>query len=362
MEDDQQIVKPKRGRKPKNQNAAADLKQISDDQDQQDGDIDASSVGTKSNVTANAAKSRRGRKPKLVFNIDNPELMATNSDDENIIMRLNVKKDIEDEISKIGGDDGMFGAELPNAYDHFVADSFQSKPCEVDFTNDASLLQEDESMLQNNTIGVAKPPSHHQETAHNLKVIELLKDFEEKNKNNEWPSTTSIHCYWCCHKFDTPPFGIPVKYVDGKFHVYGCFCSLECAAAYNFSSKESMDEVWERYNLINLLSKMIKHQNIVKPAPNRLALKIFGGHLDINDFRTYCKTSKIININFPPMMTLTQQIEEINQGDINSDFKYIPIDTDRINKYKEKIKLKRTKPLTNFENTLDHTMNLKFGA
>ena len=59
------------------------------------------------------------------------------------------------------------------------------------------------------------------------------------------------------------------------------------------------------------------------------------------------------------MMTLTQQIEEINESDINSEFKYIPLDTDRINKYKEKIKLKRTKPITEFKNTLDHAMNLK---
>jgi hypothetical protein len=87
---------------------------------------------------------------------------------------------------------------------------------------------------------------------------------------------------------------------------------------------------------------------------------MFGGHLSIEDFREFCRTSKIININFPPMLSLTQQIEEINESDLNKEYKYIPLDTERINKYKDKIKLKRSKPLTTYENTLDHAMNLKF--
>jgi hypothetical protein len=193
-------------------------------------------------------------------------------------------------------------------------------------------------------------------------VVELLKDFEEKNKNNEWPQSTSIHCYWCCHKFEGAPFGIPLKYVNAKFHVYGCFCSLECAAAYNFDAKDSHDEIWERNNLLNFIGQKIGYGRRIKPAPSRLSLNMFGGHLSIKEFRDYCGTSKLININFPPMMTLTQQIEEINESDISNDFKYIPVDTDRINKYKEKIYLKRTKPINALENTLDHAMNLKFGA
>jgi hypothetical protein len=60
------------------------------------------------------------------------------------------------------------------------------------------------------------------------------------------------------------------------------------------------------------------------------------------------------------MMTVTQQVEEVNQRELRSEYRYIPIDSERVNKYKEKIKLKRTKPLVNFKNTLDHTMNLKF--
>ena len=133
------------------------------------------------------------------------------------------------------------------------------------------------------------------------------------------------------------------------------------AAAYNFNSKESQDEIWERNNLINFIANKIGCEGRIKAAPTRLSLTIFGGHLSITDFRNYCNTTKMMNINFPPMMTLTQQIEEVNASDMNNEFKYIPVDTDRINKYKEKITLKRSKPINAHENTLDHAMNLKFG-
>lgn len=194
-----------------------------------------------------------------------------------------------------------------------------------------------------------------------FKVIKLLKDFENKNKHNEWPITTHISCYWCCHKFFNAPFGIPVKYSDDKFHVFGCFCGLECALAYNLSMKDQTDEMWERCNLLNFLCLKTNYnkQGYIKPAPPRLSLKMFGGYLSIEEFRNFSNKNKVLNINFPPMQTITQQIEEINECDINNDLKYIPIDTDRINRYKEKMRLKRTKPLNDTRNTLDSAVNIK---
>lgn len=198
-----------------------------------------------------------------------------------------------------------------------------------------------------------------------LKVVNLLKDFQPRN-NAGWPQSTNIHCYWCCHPFQTVPYGLPVKYLDAKFFVTGCYCSLECCLAYNNDSKSSLDEILERKNMINMLSHAIGCSSVssvgtvVKAAPNRLALKCFGGHMDIEDFRTFGRTNKLVNVNMPPMVTLTQQIEEINENDINREFRYVPIDTDRINKYKEKIMIKRSKPVYEAKNTLDHVMKLTF--
>ena len=195
-----------------------------------------------------------------------------------------------------------------------------------------------------------------------MKAIRLLMDFDEKCKNGEWPASTSVHCYWCCHRFKNVPIGIPLTYNEDlrKFMVYGCFCSCECAAAYNLDSKESSDELMTRHGFLNMLARELGHQHLVRPAPSRLVLSMFGGPMTIDHFRERCHTSRLILVNFPPMMTVTQQVEEINQRDMRSEYRYIPLDSERVNKYKEKIKLKRTKPLVNFKNTLDHTMNLKF--
>lgn len=283
--------------------------------------------------------SKRGRKAKSVVGTYTTDILpcGSMSDDENVIVQLNIKAPIDGTKTEIV----IPSVVLPKAYDTHSSNSFSSTPMEV----------------------VHQPAKDKLSKAWSTtKVVELLKDFEMKSKASEWPLTTNIACYWCCHKFNSVPFGIPVKFYHGKFHVYGCFCSLECAAAYNFNYGDSLDEVWERYNLINLLSRKLGHVNKVKNSPNRLALKMFGGHMEIDEFRKFVESNKVLNVNFPPMTTLTQQVEELNECDINSEYRYIPIDNERINKYKEKLTLRRTKPVTDFKNTLDHMMNLKIQA
>lgn len=202
-------------------------------------------------------------------------------------------------------------------------------------------------------------------------AVKLLGEFEEKCKYGEWPASTSVHCYWCCTPFPTQPVGLPVKYRAGKFNVVGCFCSLSCACAYNFGQagqRYSVDEGLARYSLLNALSRKLGYgQKPVRSAPDRLALSIFGGHMSIDEFRAHgnplsadlAGTAKRIVVNYPPMQCLTQQIEDTGIDELRSEYRYIPIDNDRISKYQEKIRLARTKPLINHRNTLDHTMNLK---
>jgi hypothetical protein len=280
-------------------------------------------------VELNKVVSKRVRKGKIVSNVydasnNNNGIHNgdTNSDDEHVIVKLNIPSCIPDS---------------PRGY------------------NAGSQY----SAIRNNHSddNVSEPPPE-DETQN--RVIDLLKDFEEKNKNNEWPQTTSISCYWCCHKFQTTPFGLPVKYSGDKFHVIGCFCSLECSLAYNYDMNDTVDAIWERANLVSYIGKKIGIDYKILPAPPKLSLNIFGGHLSIEDFRDFCKTSKLININFPPMMTLRQQIEEINESDI-FESKFIPVDNDRIAKFKDNLILKRSKPVNKTGTTLDHTMNLRFG-
>ena len=43
--------------------------------------------------------------------------------------------------------------------------------------------------------------------------------YNEYNKRREWPKTSDIKCFWCCHNFDTIPCAIPTKYHNNNFYV-----------------------------------------------------------------------------------------------------------------------------------------------
>jgi hypothetical protein len=302
--------------------------------------------------TCEPAKPTRGRRPKAgttlqtkavargvkaVYDVAAGEVPAP--ENETVIIKLDVQ------ASAVAP--GMDG---PTAYNGFDEDMGRSQFAQA-------------TMVDNQPRTCEKPvDARPDSTGGTMKAIRLLMDFDEKCKSGEWPASTSVHCYWCCHRFSGVPIGIPLSYNEdaGKFMVYGCFCSCECAAAYNLDSHESSDEIMTRHGYLNMLARELGHKDLVRPAPSRLVLSMFGGPMGIDDFRERCLTSRLLLVNFPPMMTVTQQVEEINQRELRSEYRYIPLDSDRVNKYKEKIKLKRTKPLVNFKNTLDHTMNLKF--
>lgn len=218
--------------------------------------------------------------------------------------------------------------------------------------------------------GVVPPPpshSHPSSATHaprSLRIIRLLTEFEEKSKQGEWPSSTSVHCYWCAHRFPNAPFGLPVKHTAGVFHVVGCFCSVECAAAYNFAStRDGIDVCLNRYALLNMMAARLGAGQRVRPAPDRLTLTMFGGHLSIEEFRAMgaAGTCQIL-VNAPPMLAVTQQLEEVYEADMRSEYKYIPLDADRVSRFQEKLRLRRMKPIINFRNTLDHTMKLKYNT
>lgn len=132
------------------------------------------------------------------------------------------------------------------------------------------------------------------------------------NKNNKTIicEKTNIACWWCTYTFDTLPCFIPERYFDGKFYVFGCFCSFDCAKAYNLSLNDY--KVPDRNSLIKKLYHAIKGVDDEIPiAPPREILEKFGGPLTIDEYR---KISRGINKEYklllPPMVNLIACIEE----------------------------------------------------
>jgi hypothetical protein len=299
-------------------------------------------------IEKNKPKQRRGRKPKSLMNhittkTEINEMISKENKEDTIILNLKINKPLFNDKKNLNLDlnnQNLFDSNKiptpePLAFDN-DNDNFGEVPI-----NNKTLITEENYYETNNIKN---------------NIYNNLEDFI---KNDDWVKQTNTYCFWCCHTFNNTPFGLPIKYKDDKFYVSGCYCSLECVAAYNFSEEKNMQNIWECYNLINLLSQKINYNNIVKLAPDRTCLKIFGGKMTIDEFRQFTESNKIINTLEYPMIAVTQQIEEINYNNDYNKNNYIPIDEKRIQKLEQKIKLMRSKPLLNNKNTLEHTMNIK---
>jgi len=345
----------------------------------------------------NKPKQRRGRKPKshmIVNKRDISEFINKKDKEETIILNLKVNKDILQEkddkelIEQFNCNNELEytpSINYPIGYDN--ANAFTSLPSNVlnknnnnnntNNTNNNNININNNNInnnintintinnynninnninndTNNNTIVYSNPEKN--ESLQRKNIYSSLEGFID---NPNWKNKTNVYCWWCCHVFDNIPFGIPIKYKDEKFHVSGCFCSLECASSYNFNDNNGVQDVWECYSLINLLSQKIGYKDIVKLAPHKVCLKIFGGKLNIDEFRNMTNKNKIINVLDYPMLPTNQQLEEINYNTSNNMNNFIPIDENRIKRIEQKIKLSRNKPLNNNKNTLEHTMNIK---
>ena len=116
----------------------------------------------------------------------------------------------------------------------------------------------------------------------------------------DWPAATDVLCWHCCHAFDGPPLPLPIKYDDRRdvFHVCGTFCSWACMKTYNLDARSHMAHV-NNATLITFFHKRCTRQLTgIRAAPPRLALKAFGGHMTIEEFRG----SRATVITVPPKM------------------------------------------------------------
>lgn len=137
------------------------------------------------------------------------------------------------------------------------------------------------------------------------------KDYQTSYTNNN----NNSHCFWCCHSINNTIYSMPYNYdtINDSYFVYGSFCSLQCANAYNFSIHGSSDKVWEINSWIQMLGKRYGLNYTIRPAPSKYLLKMFGGNLTIEEFReAHIKTDKTYVLNIPPMISINSSSEILN--------------------------------------------------
>lgn len=182
---------------------------------------------------------------------------------------------------------------------------------------------------------------------------DILKTILDSIKCIEY--SENIACFWCCHSFKTPKFHLPITY-DTYKNIYVCkgnFCSPECSLAYLYSDYTISDSTrWNRHVLLSTLYKEL-YEECITPSPPKELLRLFGGPLDIKQYRSYIYSSSndIINFDYPPVKLLYPTMAI--QSPLKDIKKNIGLSSETLYNATESLRLKRSKPVNLNIPTLD---------
>ena len=194
-------------------------------------------------------------------------------------------------------------------------------------------------------------------TPENFQRVPILACYlTEKGKTFTPPASTNICCYWCSQEFKNMPCFLPVKEEVGVYHVYGNFCTPQCALAYLLKEHLDSHVRWERMALLHRIYKCPR----IYPSPPREVLQAYGGPYTYQQYREIISQGKVrVDVEVPPMVSIlgtldTKPIDFYDsslQNTFSSGFSL-----DRFKNWSEQggaLRLKRSKPLKDKDSTLD---------
>jgi len=186
-----------------------------------------------------------------------------------------------------------------------------------------------------------------------------MKEISKKIKQLEYKLHTNnivkkSCCFWDTCDFDNPPIYIPKYFLNGTYHVYGCFCSPECAVAYLMKEHIDRSVKAERYQLLNnIYSKIYKYDKGIKESPDpRYLLDKFFGDLTIQEYRSLLRTERLYFVIDKPLTRVFPELHEDNE-DFILNSKIIPSNSLLTNQVKNKLYKKKPNKTT--------ILNEKFG-
>lgn len=189
----------------------------------------------------------------------------------------------------------------------------------------------------------------------------LLVSFKDCNDVRTIPENSSAACFWCCHTFNWRPVVLPIRDQGEYLQVYGNFCCPECATSYLFDMRQDAHTRWEQLSLLNRVYSEACAGKIY-PAPSRNTLRLFGGTLSIEEYRSLIRSQKVrIDVHHPPMVSIlaTMDTKPVDFYDTSLTKNVSETVKERLHKAEEVLRLKRSKPLKAWESTLDACINLK---
>lgn len=167
--------------------------------------------------------------------------------------------------------------------------------------------------------------------------INKLKFISVSTGNKMKLRPTSIRCWWDTHTFTGLPCVLPENYHNDTYYVQGCFCSFNCALAYNLyyiKDNRTHHRISLTYKLYREMYDIDSDKHLeIKEAPRREILEDYGGDTTIDVFRKkFIMLEKEIVVYIPPMRPINIIMEErSNSNDYDNGEDYV---------------LKRNKPLS----------------
>jgi hypothetical protein len=357
-----EIVKQKRGRKPKQvvlestQTVENINVFIEDSMNTEDNKLSVNNEVILSNDTSTETQKpgakKRGRKPKGGKIIPNAIQLTNNKESKpNIILHLKCSlKDLQSNTLLSSNIEPFNFSSNKSNLIYEIINSNENKLTQNNYNSENNIstniefeeapdneIEFDDDNFKNNDSDIKGVWKKLKVLEHNLHI------------NNV--SDKKSACFWCTCEFDNPPIYIPKHFIKNSYHVYGCFCSPECATAHLMEENIDSSAKFERYHLTNhIYSKIYDYRKNIKPAPNPFyLLDKYYGNLSIQEFRALLRTERLFLVVDKPLTRILPELHEDNDDFIINN-KIIPA-----NSFSVKKKLHRK------QQTKSTIVNEKFG-
>ena len=174
-------------------------------------------------------------------------------------------------------------------------------------------------------------------------------------------------CWWCCHEFPGETLHLPYKHdpLRNKFQTTGTFCSWGCMKSFALDRYGTNHGGIMCMNILSMRKQMTGELGRVTKAPDRYALKAFGGTMTIEEFRTVSADAfPLVNLPNESYRIQTVGTKTVLQEAISNKPSMESNAVDKMaaiqssSTYNEPLRLKRPKPLKRDQNNLESTLGI----
>lgn len=164
---------------------------------------------------------------------------------------------------------------------------------------------------------------HNEQASLNSSINTKLKKLKISLHKNTPIEDKQSACFWCTCSYDNETCYIPKYEIDNKIHVYGAFCSPECATGFLMFEEIDDSTKFERlYLLNNIYGKIYEYKENIRPAPKPFyLLNKFYGNLTIEEFRSLSREKenyKHLLIIDKPLTRILPELHEEKDKSITS--------------------------------------------